>query len=80
MTGDLGIYQLASVCFLARNRPFLVSLHEARVTNHVGCENGGEPAFHLQPPLCLRLADGDGKIQIASVGGNFGKWQETDIA
>ena len=45
MFSDSGIYQLAAVKPLPRNGPFLVNLHEARVSNHVGSEHSGQPSF-----------------------------------
>ncbi len=51
MTGDCGFDQLCAVYFLARNGALLVSLHKARVTDHVGGENCREPALHVSVPL-----------------------------
>ena len=43
--GNAGVDQLFAETLVARDRPFLVSLHEARVAHHVGGEDGGKSAF-----------------------------------
>jgi hypothetical protein len=54
MADDHGVDQIAPMRLLPHDRPLLVSLDEARVSDHIGHKNGGEPAFHdklLRSPI-----------------------------
>ena len=58
--GDLRLEQLLAVRPQAVERPRFVLLHEAAVADHVGGEDGREPAFHSQAspgaPRVVRIA------------------------
>ncbi len=42
----LGLDKLSSNCLERRQRSCLVGSHEAAITDNVGSEDGGQPAFH----------------------------------